>query len=138
MAYSGYFEFTISQIDNGYQKIFDFDDETLFMNIYHFWCFSKYLSPYYRWGIKALKNLKRNIKRKWSKDFTNVNYLFIELVNQELKEVDPSNYFFNSENYFTKLMFAKPIMDLMIRNRHLSKEKMKKNLVDFKIRKCIR
>ena len=134
MAYSGYFEFTISQIDNGYQKIFDFDDETLFMNIYHFWCFSKYLSPYYKWGIKALKNLKRNIKRKWSKDFTNVN-LFIELINQELKEVDPSNYFFNSENYFTKLMFAKPIMDLMISKRHLSK---KKNKVDFKIRKCIR
>ena len=138
MAYSGYFEFTISQIDNGYQKIFDFYDETLFMNIYHFWCFSKYLSPYCKWGIKALKNLKRNIKRKWSKDFTNVNYLFIELVNQELKEVDPSNQFFNSENYFTKLMFAKPIMDLMIRNRHFSKGKKKKKLVDFKIRKCIR
>ena len=138
MAYSGYFEFTINQIDNGYQKISDFGVETLFMNIYHFWCFSKYLSPYYKWGIKALKNLKRNIKRKWSKDFTNVNYLFIELVNQELKEVDPSNYFFNSENYYTKLMFAKPVMDLMIRNRHLPKEKMKKKLVDFKIRKCIR
>ena len=137
MPYSSYYEFTINQIDNDYQKISDFDDETLFMNIYHFCFFSKYLSPYYRWGIKALKNLKRNIKRKWSKDFTNVN-LFIELVNQELKEVDPSDYFFNSENYFTKLMFAKPIMDLMIRNRHLSKEKMKKNLVDFKIRKCIR
>ena len=134
MPYSGYFEFTISQIENGYQKISDFDDETLFMNIYHFWCFSKYLSPYYRWGIKALKNLKRNIKRKWSKDFTNVN-LFIELVNQELKEIDPCNYFFNSENYFTKLMFAKPIMDLMIRDRHLSKKNKK---VDFKIRKCIR
>ena len=137
MAYSGYFEFTISQIEHGYQKISDFDDETLFMNIYHFWCFTKYLSPYYRWGIKALKNLKRNIKRKWSKDFTNVN-LFTELLNQELKEVNPSNYFFNSENYFTKLMLAKPVMDLMIRNRHLPKEKMKKKLVDFKIRKCIR
>ena len=137
MAYSGYFEFTISQIDNGYQKLSDFDDETLFINIYHFWCFCKYLSPYYRWGIKALKNLKRNIKRKWNKDFTNV-YLFIELINQELKKVDPCDYFFNSENYFTKLMFAKPVMDLMIKNRHLPKEKMKKKLVDFKIRKCIR
>ena len=70
MPYSSYYEFTINQIDNGYQKISDFDDETLFMNIYHFWCFSKYLSLYYRWGIKALKNLKKNIKRKWSKDFT--------------------------------------------------------------------
>ena len=92
MSYNGYYEFTISQIDNGYQKISDFDDETLFMNIYHFWRFSKYWSPYYRWGIKALKNLKRNNKRKWSKDFTNVN-LFIELINQELKKVNPCDYF---------------------------------------------
>ena len=29
-------------------------------------------------------------------------------------------------------------MDLMIKNRHLSKEKMKKKLLDFKIRKCTR
>ena len=121
MTYSGYFEFTISQIENGYQKISDFDDETLFLNIYHFWCFLKYLSPYYTWGNKALKWLERNIKRKWSKDFTNVN-LFIELVKRQLKEVDTSFYFFNSENYFTKLMFSKPIMDLMVREQHLPKK----------------
>ena len=134
MSYNAYYEFTISQVDNGYQKISDFDHETLFMNIYHFWCFTKYLSPYYRWGNKALKNLKRNIKRKWSKDFTNVN-LFNELVNQQLKEIDPCNYFFNSENYFTKLMFAKPVMDLMIGDRHIQNKNKK---IDFKIRKCIR
>ena len=114
MNYSGYFEFTISQIENGYQKISDFDDETLFLNIYHFWYFLKYLSPYYTWGNKALKCLERNIKRKWSKDFTNVN-LFIELVMRHLKEVDPLFYFFNSENYFTKLTFSKRIMDLIVR-----------------------
>ena len=66
--------------------------------------------------------------------YTNVN-LFIELVNKELIEIDPCNYFFNSENYFTKLMFAKPVMDLMIRDRHIQNKKKK---VDFKIRKCIR
>ena len=93
----------------------------MFLNIYHFWCFLKYLSPYYTWGNKALKCLERNIKRKWSKDFTNVN-LFIELVKRQLKEVDPSFYFFNSENYFTKLMFSKPIMDLMVREQHLPKK----------------
>ena len=134
MSYNGYFEFTINQIENGYQKISDFDDETLFMNIYNFWCFSKYLSPYYRWGVKALKNLKKNIKKKWNKDFTNVN-LFIELVNQEREEINPCNYFFSSEDYFTKLMFLKPIMDFMIKDRHLPKEKRKK---ECKIRKCIR
>ena len=41
MSYS---EFTIAQIDNGYQKISEFDDETLFMNIYNYWCFANYLS----------------------------------------------------------------------------------------------
>ena len=66
----------------------------------------------------------RNIKRKWSKDFTNVNF-FIELTKRQLKEVDPSLYFFNSENYFTKLMFSKPIMDLMVREQHLRKKNKK-------------
>ena len=110
----------------------------MFLNIYHFWCFLKYLSPYYTWGNKALKCLERNIKRKWSKDFTNVN-LFIELVKRQLKEVDTSFHFFNSENYFTKLMFSKPIMDLMVREQHLPKNNKKIiKKVDCKIRKCIR
>ena len=124
-----YYEFAITQIDNGYQKISGFDDDSLFINIYHFWCFTRYFSPYYKWGSKTLKNLERNIKRKWSSDFTNVN-LFIELVHKNSKEIDPSDYFFNSENYFTKLMFLKPIMDTMVKDR--------KKKCDFKIRKCIR
>ena len=129
-----YYEFAIAQIDNGYQKISDFDDDSLFINIYHFWCFTRYLSPYYKWGSKALKNLERNIRRKWSSDFTNVN-LFIELVHKNSKEIDPSDYFFNSENYFTKLMFLKPIMDTMVKDRHFPNRKKK---CDLKIRKCIR
>ena len=64
MSYNGYFEFTISQIENGYYKVSDFDDETLFINIYNYWSFVKYLSPYYKWGNKALRRLERNIKRK--------------------------------------------------------------------------
>ena len=32
-------------------------------------------------------------------------------------------------------MFAKPIMDLMIRDRHIQNKNKK---IDFKIRKCIR
>ena len=58
MAYSGYYEFTISQIDYGIQKINEFDDETLFMNIYHFWCFSEYLSPYFIWSDSKLYMFK--------------------------------------------------------------------------------
>ena len=105
------------------------------MNIYHFWCFSKYLPPYYRWGNKALRRLKINIRRKWNnKDLTNVN-LFIDLVKKHSQEIDPSTYFFNSENYLTKLMFLKPIMDVMWDSQ---KKKMKKKNSILKIRKPIR
>ena len=31
-----YYEFAIAQIGNGYMKISEFDNETLFINIYHF------------------------------------------------------------------------------------------------------
>ena len=135
MSYSDYFEFVISQIDNGYYKLSDFDDETLFMNIYIFWCFTQYLSPYYKWGNKALRRLEVNIRRKWNnKDLTNVN-LFIDLVKKHSQEIDPSTYFFNSENYLTKLMFLKPIMDVMWDSQ---KKKMKKKNSILKIRKPIR
>ena len=62
MAYNGYYEFTIRQIDYGNQEISEFDDETLFMNIYYFWCFEKYLSLYYLWGNEALARLKKILK----------------------------------------------------------------------------
>ena len=134
MTSNYYFEFTISQIENGFFKISEFDDETLFINIYHFYCFTKCLSPYYKWADKALRRLELNIRRKWiSRDLTNVNY-FIYLVKKRSKEIDPSIYFFNSENYFVKLMFLKPIMDLMWNDQEKKKEK--KSIV--KIRKPIR
>ena len=31
-----YYEITIAEIDNGYFKIKDFDNDTLFLNIYNF------------------------------------------------------------------------------------------------------
>ena len=134
MTSNYYFEFTISQIENGFFKISEFDDETLFINIYHFYCFTQYLPPYYKWADKALRRLELNIRRKWiSRDLTNVNY-FIYLVKKRSKEIDPSIYFFNSENYFVKLMFLKPIMDLMWNDQEKKKEK--KSIV--KIRKPIR
>ena len=133
MSYNGYFEFTISQIENGYYKVSDFDDETLFINIYNYWSFVKYLSPYYKWGNKALRRLERNIKRKWnSRDLTNVDY-FIDLVKKHSEEINPMSYFFNSEDYFIKLMFLKPLMDLM----YNSQKKMEKKSI-LKIRKPIR
>ena len=133
MACSGYYEFTIRQIDYGKQEISEFDDETLFMNIYHFWCFSKYLSPYFIWGDETLTRLKRNIRRKWTTDFTNVN-LFIELIKRQFEQINPCNYFFNSEDYFIKIMSQKTVLDDLIKKRHLPKNKNK----NIKIRKCIR
>ena len=133
MSYSGYFEFIISEIENGYYQVSEFDDETLFMNIYIFWCFTRYLSPYYKWGNSALRRLEVNIRRKWSyKDLSNVDF-FIDLVKKQSREIDLSSYFFDSENYLTKLMFLKPIMDVMFDSQ---KKKNKKSIV--KIRKPIR
>lgn len=119
MTTNYYFEYIISQIDNGYFKISEFEDETLFMNIYYFYSFTKYLSPYYKWSNIALRKLELNIRRKWvSKDLTDVNY-FIYLVKKQSPEIDPNRYLFNSEDYFIKLMFLKLIMDVM----HNEKEK---------------
>ena len=129
-----YYEFTISQIDNKYMKIIEFNNETLFMNIYHYSCFVHFLSPYYSWGDKAIKNLKMNMLQKWPrKDFSNVN-LFLELLLSRTKEVDPAKYLFQSEDYFTLLMSLKPVMDEMVCDRHLS---LNLNFIKSK-RKCIR
>ena len=102
------------------------------MNIYHYWCFVHFLSPYYSWENKAINSLKVNIIRKWlQKDFSNVN-LFLELLLVKAKEVDPTDYFFQSEDYFTVLMSLKPKMDKMVCDRHLN------HIVIGSKRKCIR
>ena len=131
-----YYEYTVMQIDNKYMKISEFKDETLFINSYHYWCFVHFLSPYYFWENRAIKTLRINIKRKWPrKDFSNVN-LFLELLLSRTKELDPTKYFFSSEDYFTKLMSLKSTTDKMVSDRHLN------NLNNFvkrnSKRKCIR
>ena len=98
------FEWVIFKIDKDQKTIEEFDSDTLFMNIYLFYCFSRYLSPYYEWDKKALKRLKQNIIFKWpKKDFCNV-FLFIELLSRGFKEVNPTNFFWHSENYFEHLL----------------------------------
>ena len=78
------YENRIQEIDNNYDKIQDFDKDSLFSNIYHFWCFANYLSMYYIWRITALHRLKVNLKKKWILGLPNVN-LFIDLVERKLK-----------------------------------------------------
>ena len=115
-----YYEFTIFEIDHNYMDTVEFDDDTIFMNIYHFWCFVHFLSPYYSWEKDAIQNLRKSIIKKWpSNDFSNVN-LFLELVFCRTKEVDPTNYLFQSEDYFELLMSLKPKMDQMVCDRHLN------------------
>ena len=130
-----YYQFTVMQIDNRYMKISEFKDETLFMNIYHYWCFLHFLSPYYSWENQAIRTLKINIIRKWPrKDFSNFN-LFLELLSCRAKEVDPTKYFFTSEDYFTTLISLKSTMDKMLCDRHLH---LNHGIVIDSKRKCIR
>ena len=131
-----YYEFIIGQIDNGYIKISEFDNETLFINIYHFWCFVNYMSMYYIWRYTALDRLKRNIRKKWLEDFTNVN-LFIELSERKFELISPFDFYFNSEDYFQKLIFLKSDLNRMIKPHHLIFIERKKKKIKLK-RKCIR
>ena len=62
------FEWVIFKIDQNQKRVEEFDNETLFTNIYLFYCFCRYLSPYYKWEKEALKRLKENIILKWPKE----------------------------------------------------------------------
>ena len=42
-------------------NIDEYDNETLFMNIYNYWCLSHYLSIRHSWGQYAIQKLKENI-----------------------------------------------------------------------------
>ena len=61
MAYSSYYEFTVSQIDNDEMKISELDNETVFMNVYNDYCFKNFMSTYYIWRHTALDRLRANI-----------------------------------------------------------------------------
>ena len=69
MAYSSYYEFTVSLIDNDEMEISELDNETLFMNIYNYYCFTNFMSVYYIWRHTALDRLRTNIKKKMEKRF---------------------------------------------------------------------
>ena len=62
---------------------------------------------------------------KWSDDLPNVDF-FIKQIERQSNEIDPKNYYFNSEDYFTKLMFLKPIADVLFPIEKKKKKKKKK------------
>ena len=117
------FEWVIFKIDQNQKRVEEFDNETLFTNIYLFYCFSRYLSPYYKWEKEALKRLKENIILKWPKEtFGNV-FVFIELLSRGFKEVNPIDYFYNSEDYFEQLLKLDMLKDDLIFKRIFKKGK---------------
>ena len=117
------FEWVIFKIDQNQKRVEEFDNETLFTNIYLFYCFSRYLSPYYKWEKEALKRLKQNIILKWPKEtFGNV-FVFIELLSRGFQEVNPTGYFYNSEDYFEQLLKLDMLKDNLIFKRIFKKGK---------------
>ena len=116
------FDHVINGIDNGFIDEKYFEEETLFINIFYCFYFTEYLSPYYSWGVKIIRSLKRNIRRKWVKSLPNVDF-FIDQMERKKEEFDPYKYYYNSEDYFTKLLFLKPIADALFSAQEKEKEK---------------
>ena len=125
------YENTICEIDNDYDKIKDFVKDTLFINIYNFWCFANYLSMYCIWGRTELDRSKKNLKKKWISDLPNIN-LFIELVERNTEFLNPSVFYDDAESYFEKLFLLKYDLQKLIKPYHIKKKKKKY------LRKCIR
>ena len=120
------FDHVINGIDNGHIDKKFFKEETLFINIFYCSYFTKYLSPYYSWGEEIIKSLKKNIRRKWSKNLPNIDF-FIRQVERRSPEIDPYYYYYKSEDYFTKLLVLKPISDILFPAVEKKKKKKKKN-----------
>ena len=114
----------VSGIDNGFVSEKYFEDQTLFINIYYCWYFHKHLSPYCTWRIRFIKALTKNMERMWLKNLPNFSFLKKEMKRRKT-EFDPFDYYDNSEDYYTKLMFLKPISDILFPTPEKKKKKKK-------------
>ena len=121
----------ILAIDNGSIDERYFESQTLFINIYYCYYFVKFLSPYYSWEERIIKTLKKNIRRKWLKSLPNIDF-FIKEMEDRRTEFDPFDYYYQSEDYFTKLLYLKPISDVLFpaikrkKNKNNNKKNFKK------------
>ena len=122
------FDHVINGLDNGFIDEKYFEEENLFINIFYCFYFIKYLSPYYSWGDKLIASLKRNIRRKWVKSLPNIEF-FIKQMEKRRSEFDPYDYYYKSEDYFTKLLFLKPISDILFPAEKKKKKKIFKKYV---------
>ena len=113
-------------MDLNQKTIYDFYNQTLFMNIVLFHYYRR-LSSFYNWKKKVLKKLKYNIILKWPKEnFGNV-FVFIELLSRGCKDVNPVGFYYRSEDYFEQLLKLDMLKDELIFKRIFKKG-----------RKCIR
>ena len=120
----------VTDIENGLINENYFNSETLFINIFFFFAFNKFLSAYCTWEERIMKILKKNIKRKWPKSLFNVDF-FIKQMTDGRYEVDPFAYYYKSEDYFDKLLSLKPFADALFPKRKKKKNKNKKK-IDYK------
>ena len=100
----------IKKLDEGEISFGQF--QPLFINIYYCYYFVKFLSPYYTWGDKLIKVLKKNIKKKWRPALPNVEF-FLDQMEKKKLEVDPFDYWYQSEDYFQKLCALKSLADIL-------------------------
>ena len=128
------YEDKIRQIDSGNEKINEFDKDALFLNIYHFWCFTNYRSMYYIWHWTASDCLKMNLKKKWPKNSVNVN-LFIELCERKTEMINPVVFYDENESYFEKILLLEEDLMKKLKPHHIIKEKKKKRKKNYK---CIK
>ena len=125
------YEEKVRQIDSGNEKIDEFDKDTLFLNIYHFWCFANYLSMYYIQHWTSLDRLKMNLRKKSQKNFVDVN-LFIELCERKTEMISPIVFYDDNKSYFEKILLLEEDLMKNLKPHHIIKEKNKK------IYKCIK
>ena len=102
----------IKKLDEGEISFGQFQFEPLFINIYYCYYFVKFLSPYYTWGDKLIKVLKKNIKKKWRPALPNVEF-FLDQMEKKKIQVDPFDYWYQSEDYFQKLCSLKSLADIL-------------------------
>ena len=89
---------------------------------------------YYLWRWTALDRLKMNLRKKWRKNFVNVN-LFIKLCERKTELISPVVFYDDDESYFEKILILEDDLMKNLKPHHIIKEKKKKRK---KIYKCIR
>ena len=128
------YEVFFKRINKDYRKIKEFHKQTLFSNIYYFWCLHHFFSMYYIWKETALTRLERNIKRKWAADLPNVK-LFLEKIRERDETIKPISFFYDGEGYFEHLFLWKIVREMeLLRPKHFIKRRRHKKILAWPIK----